>query len=231
MCFSLAVKQTAHFKVEAQANFEKKRKKSRYCRQPTRYKNKSVPQRSAQRFSLSSESPRHEWHRQLFSYFYCISFKFPLCVLEMNIWSFPPEPVTDGPLKLGDTALCLWHCGIYRRKRSNSSAQREHEKVNTVSWWFTCLETLFVSNVLTTNVWGQQSCSVFAFLEMTVCFNVFFSFFSSCLDCVCSANAAAVCRKKTFPVYSVHFLKLKFFVLLRARACMFVLACVSVWWQ
>lgn len=175
MCFSLAVKQRAHFKVEAQANFEKK--KSSYCRQPTRYKNKSVPRRSAQRFSLSSESPRHEWHRQLFSYFHCISFKFPLCVLEMNIWSFPPEPVTDGPLKLGDTALCLWHCGIYRRKRSNSSAQREHEKVNTVSWWFTCLETLFVSNVLTTNVWGQQSCSVFAFLEMTVCFNVFFFFF------------------------------------------------------
>lgn len=27
MCFSLAVKQTAHFKVEAQANFEKKKEK------------------------------------------------------------------------------------------------------------------------------------------------------------------------------------------------------------
>lgn len=86
----------------------------------------------------------HEWHEHLFSYFHRISFKFPFCVSGMNIWSFPPEPVTDGPLKLGDAALCLWHCGIYRRKRSNSSAQREHEKVNTVSWRFTCLETLFV---------------------------------------------------------------------------------------
>lgn len=211
MCFSLAVKQTAHFKVEAQANFEKKRKKSSYCRQPTRYKNKSVPQRSAQRFSLSSESPRHEWHRQLFSYFYCISFKFPLCVLEMNIWSFPPEPVTDGPLKLGDTALCLWHCGIYRRKRSNSSAQREHEKVNTVSWWFTCLETLFVSNVLTTNVWGQQSCSVFAFLEMTVCFNVFFFFFfflfGLCLFCECCCSLQ---KKKPSLCILFTFLSLSF---------------------
>lgn len=211
MCFSLAVKQRAHFKVEAQANFEKKRKKSSYCRQPTRYKNKSVPQRSAQRFSLSSESPRHEWHRQLFSYFYCISFKFPLCVLEMNIWSFPPEPVTDGPLKLGDTALCLWHCGIYRRKRSNSSAQREHEKVNTVSWWFTCLETLFVSNVLTTNVWGQQSCSVFAFLEMTVCFNVFFFFFfflfGLCLFCECCCSLQ---KKKPSLCILFTFLSLSF---------------------
>ena len=113
-------------------------------------------------------SPCHEWHKQLFSYFHCISFKFPFCVLEMNIWSFPPEPVTNGPLKLRDTALCLWHCGIYRRKRSNSSAEREHEKVNTVSWRFTCLEVLFVSNVLTTNVLGQQSCTMFAFLEMIV---------------------------------------------------------------
>lgn len=79
------------------------------------------------------------------SYFpiFTISFKFPFCVSEMNIWSFPPEPVTDGPLKLRDTALCLWHCGIYRRKRSNSSAEREHEMVNTVSWRFTCLEARF----------------------------------------------------------------------------------------
>lgn len=128
--------------------------------------NNVIKIREPKGFSLTS--PCHEWHKQLFSYFHCISFKFPFCVLEMNIWSFPPEPVTNGPLKLGDTALCLWHCGIYRRKRSNSSAEREHEKVNTVSWRFTCLEALFVSNVLTTNVLGQQSCTMFAFLEMIV---------------------------------------------------------------
>lgn len=178
MCFSLAVKQRAHFKVEAQANFEKKKQKKAAIvasRHVTKIKacHKGAPKGSPSRASPPVTSDTGSY----FPYFHCISFKFPLCVLEMNIWSFPPEPVTDGPLKLGDTALCLWHCGIYRRKRSNSSAQREHEKVNTVSWWFTCLETLFVSNVLTTNVWGQQSCSVFAFLEMTVCFNVFFLLF------------------------------------------------------
>lgn len=138
-------------------------------------------------------SPCHKWHKQLFSYFRSISFKFPFCVSEMNIWSFPPEPVTDGPLKLWDTALCLWHCGIYRRKRSNFSAEREHEKVNTLSWRFTCLEALFVTNVLTTNVLGQQSYTMFAFLGTTVGFNVFFSLTWS----VCSwLNAAAVSRKK-----------------------------------
>lgn len=84
----------------------------------------------------------------IFPIFIVFHLNFPFCVLEMNIWSFPPEPVTDGPLKLRDTALCLWHCGIYRRKRSNSSAETEHEMVNSVSWRFTCLEAFFVSNVV-----------------------------------------------------------------------------------
>lgn len=128
----------------------------------------------------------------------------------MNIWSFSPEPVTDGPLKLWDTVLCLSHCGIYRRKRSNSSAQREHKKVNMVSWWFTCLEACFVSNGLTTNVWGQHFCTMFAFREMTVCFIVLFYLFFLLffgggvvlglgVTWTVSSCAAVVCRK-TFPL-------------------------------
>lgn len=131
------------------------KKKNCICLHTECYKNKTrkkTGHREETSGSSSQVSPCHEWHKQIFSYFRCISFKFPFCVLEMNIWSFPPEPVTNGPLKLRDTALCFWHCGIYRRKRSNSSAEREHEKLNIVSWQFTCLEALFVSNVLTTNV-------------------------------------------------------------------------------
>ena len=42
-----------------------------------------------------------------------------------------------------------------------------------MSWRFTCLKALFVSHVQTTNVWGQQSCTMlFAVLEMIVYFNV-----------------------------------------------------------
>lgn len=143
----------------------------------------------------------------IFPIFTIFHLKFPLCVLEMNIWSFPPEPVTGGPLKLRDTALCLWHCGIYRRKRSNCSAEGEHEMVNTVSWRFTCLEGLFVSNVLTT---GQQCCTMFAFLEMIVCFNVFIFF--PLLVLFCCVNVAVDCKKKLSKIFALFHVFLDFFL-------------------
>lgn len=154
----------------------------------------------------------------------------------MNIWSFPREPVTDGPLKLRDTALCLWHCGIYRRKRSNSSAEREHEKVNTVSWRFTCLEALFVSDVLTTNVWGQQSCTMFAFLEMIVYFNVFLFFLFFYLLGLCLFWECCFSLQKNFLwdllcsfVFCWLLLSLFFFWILACMCmCSPVCVCVSV---
>lgn len=119
----------------------------------------------------------------------------------MNIWSFPPEPVTDGPLKLRDTALCLWHCGIYRRKKIKLlRGERTWNSKHCVLAVY-----LFRGLSLFQTSWpqmfrGNSVVQCLLFLEMIVSFNVFLFF--PLTWTVCCANAAVVSRKKknfTFP--------------------------------
>lgn len=158
----------------------------------------------------SGVAPCHRWHKPLFFCFHCISFKFPFCVWEMNIWSSPPEPVTDGPLKLRDTALCLWHCGIYSRKRSNFSAEQEEQwKVNRPAGWFTCLESLLFPRVGPQMFGGHSPAQCLLFWKRPSALMFFV--------CVYFEGTAAVCRK-TFSLrlylYCSHVSFLSFFVFL-----------------
>ena len=195
-------------------------------------------------FFSSRASPCHERHEQLFffsSYFRCISFKkFPFCVLGMNIWSFPPEPVTDGPLKLRDTALCLWHCGIYRRKKIKLlRGERTWNSKHCVLAVY-----LFRGLSLFQTSWpqmfrGNSVVQCLLFLEMIVSFNVFLFF--PLTWTVCCANAAVVSRRKKkhhFSPGSLQFfvscwLFLLFFYTVVHRACtpLSVRPCVCVKWR
>lgn len=77
-------------KLSAQAHL----RKNCICHHTEQYhKNKirkKTQHRGESRGFSSQASPCHQWHKQLFSYFPCTSFKFPFCILEMNIWSFSP---------------------------------------------------------------------------------------------------------------------------------------------
>lgn len=142
----------------------------------------SVPkiktQRRAPKGFASPVSACHKWHKHLFPYFHFVSFKFPLCVLEMNIWSFPPWTCHRWAFEAARQRIVFVTLrDIQQREiKPRRGGGRTWNGKHCVLALFTCLETLFVSNVLTTNVSGQQRRTIFTFLEMIACFNVF-SFF------------------------------------------------------
>lgn len=139
----------------------------------------SVPkiktQRRAPQAFASPVSACHKWHQHLFPYFHFVSFKFPLCVLEMNIWSFPPWTCHRWAFEAARQRIVFVTLrDIQQREiKPRRGGGRTWNGKHCVLALFTCLETLFVSNVLTTNVSGQQRRTIFTFLEMIACFNVF----------------------------------------------------------
>lgn len=143
----------------------------------------------------SLASSCHKWHKHLFPYFHFVSFKFPFSVLEMNIWSFPPWTCHRWAFEAARQRIVFVTLrDIQQREiKPQRGGGRTWNGKHCVLALFTCLEALFVSNVLTTNVSGQQCRTIFTFLEMIVCFNVFS--FSPLTRTLCRVNAAADCRK------------------------------------
>lgn len=98
----------------------------------------------------------------------------------MNIWSFPPWTCHRWAFEAARQRIVFVTLrDIQQREiKPQRGGGRTWNGKHCVLALFTCLEALFVSNVLTTNVSGQQCRTIFTFLEMIACFNVF-SFFPS----------------------------------------------------
>lgn len=148
----------------------------------------------------SLASSCHKWHKHLFPYFHFVSFKFPFSVLEMNIWSFPPWTCHRWAFEAARQRIVFVTLrDIQQREiKPQRGGGRTWNGKHCVLALFTCLEALFVSNVLTTNVSGQQCRTIFTFLEMIACFNVF-SFFpphSDSLSCECCCGLH---KEENFP--------------------------------
>lgn len=108
----------------------------------------------------------------------------------MNIWSFPPWTCHRWAFEAARQRIVFVTLqDIQQREiKPQRGGGRTWNGKHCVLALFTCLETLFVSNVLTTNVSGQQRRTVFTFLEMIARFNVlslflFFTFRSDCEFC------------------------------------------------
>lgn len=153
----------------------------------------------------------HKWHKHLFPYFHFVSFKFPFSVLEMNIWSFPPWTCHRWAFEAARQRIVFVTLrDIQQREiKPQRGGGRTWNGKHCVLALFTCLEALFVSNVLTTNVSGQQCHTIFTFLEMIACFNVFSFFPSLKLFAVWMLLRIAESRK-----LSLHHLCTSFLVLL-----------------